>query len=538
MLQIQFLFEHSKHPKIFNTMNISSGILKLYYSVIYRIYTYGLIEHTNFMIYKICSICNLNLPQTAYYLKNGKPHGAQCKKCINSKRQEKHAPFVKRITYPEAIAIKEKYKDDPIECKKQLNNLKAKRHMLKVKQRNISDGIKPICEKKCIGVLCKGKVLPIKNFCKNVCSADGYAYSCRTCRIYANNLKREDFKKINSDNTFKTCTKCDEEKVLTDFDLHVGYSFGRNDICKDCRHTIRSNTNYEKQTEGTRTCTICILEKDVSEFYKDHHSINGLHASCKKCHIASSVKTNNKYIPTLKRLISHTKSRAKKKGTIFKITYEMIDELFKLQHGLCAISGKPMTHIYEKRDEEIHTEYIMHPCNISIDRIDSNKPYVKSNIHLVCAIVNRIKFTLNPCELILLCTKICVNRFKLHDKTEIDLSYDMEKRLKQKFSYMIGNAKVRDIKVNISIKHIITLYTKQRGLCKITGIFMTCDKSDNDVSIDRIDSSKGYTVDNIQLVTEYVNKIKSDMSTETFLNWTSTIVKNNFYLSHYEIKVY
>ena len=46
------------------------------------------------------------------------------------------------------------------------------------------------------------------------------------------------------------------------------------------------------------------------------------------------------------------------------------------------------------------------------------------------------------------------------------------------------------------------------------------------ISVDRIDSSSGYTKDNIQLVTVAVNHMKWNMNEETFLEMCDLVSKN------------
>lgn len=53
--------------------------------------------------------------------------------------------------------------------------------------------------------------------------------------------------------------------------------------------------------------------------------------------------------------------------------------------------------------------------------------------------------------------------------------------------------------------------------CPVLGIrlvFHTGASEDNSVSFDRIDSSKGYTIDNIVVVSNRANKLKSDATVE------------------------
>lgn len=70
---------------------------------------------------------------------------------------------------------------------------------------------------------------------------------------------------------------------------------------------------------------------------------------------------------------------------------------------------------------------------------------------------------------------------------------------------------------------LMSLWEKQRGLCVYTGIAMThvpCGKREmmrfTNASLDRIDSSRGYTVDNVQLVCFWANTSKGCLSEEQF----------------------
>ena len=62
----------------------------------------------------------------------------------------------------------------------------------------------------------------------------------------------------------------------------------------------------------------------------------------------------------------------------------------------------------------------------------------------------------------------------------------------------------------------MNLWNEQRGLCALTGVQMTHKSAGiYNGSVDRIDSSKGYTVDNIQLVSVIAQTIKWDNDVET-----------------------
>ena len=67
---------------------------------------------------------------------------------------------------------------------------------------------------------------------------------------------------------------------------------------------------------------------------------------------------------------------------------------------------------------------------------------------------------------------------------------------------------------NLSVKKVKTLFDKQNGECLVCGCMMkTCSYKQNDkdqFSIDRIDSRRGHTDDNIQLLCWGCNRAKQN----------------------------
>lgn len=56
---------------------------------------------------------------------------------------------------------------------------------------------------------------------------------------------------------------------------------------------------------------------------------------------------------------------------------------------------------------------------------------------------------------------------------------------------------------------------------------MTIDRNDNNaLSIDRIDSSKGYTRDNVVLVCSSINVMKNSHSIDEFINLCRSVVEH------------
>jgi hypothetical protein len=95
---------------------------------------------------------------------------------------------------------------------------------------------------------------------------------------------------------------------------------------------------------------------------------------------------------------------------------------------------------------------------------------------------------------------------------------------------LVGNAKRRNIPVLICKEDIDLIYKEQKGLCAVTGMPMEYvsgveSKNSFAVSVDRIDSNKGYTKDNVRLVCARVNLIKMEMEDEQMKYWCEAITK-------------
>jgi len=85
-----------------------------------------------------------------------------------------------------------------------------------------------------------------------------------------------------------------------------------------------------------------------------------------------------------------------------------------------------------------------------------------------------------------------------------------------------NNAKSKGREFLISRENIVDLFEKQKGLCYYTNKPMYINiideaNSNDSISIDRVDSSIGYTKDNIVLCRWIVNKIKNDLSLDYLL---------------------
>lgn len=90
-------------------------------------------------------------------------------------------------------------------------------------------------------------------------------------------------------------------------------------------------------------------------------------------------------------------------------------------------------------------------------------------------------------------------------------------------------AKKRNIIFDITIKDLEDKWKEQDGICDYTGIKLSLPKDNRDkdytASIDRIDSNKGYSKDNIHWVTKEVNLMKMNIEENRFLEICELVCK-------------
>lgn len=101
--------------------------------------------------------------------------------------------------------------------------------------------------------------------------------------------------------------------------------------------------------------------------------------------------------------------------------------------------------------------------------------------------------------------------------------------LEQKFTQLIKSACEREkFKCFITVEHLHDVWQRQKGLCAYIKLPLSSEAHQfNTVSLDRIDSSKDYVVDNIQLVCVPINRMKSDMTEDRFIELCSLVTKNS-----------
>ncbi len=108
--------------------------------------------------------------------------------------------------------------------------------------------------------------------------------------------------------------------------------------------------------------------------------------------------------------------------------------------------------------------------------------------------------------------------------------YKNNKQLTYKLSSTKSRAKMKNWDFDLDEKFIKGLYDKQNGKCAYSGTELSLEEKADDkesFSIDRVDSSKGYTKDNVKLITGYINRMKLNWTYDDFLSVIKDIYEHN-----------
>lgn len=134
--------------------------------------------------------------------------------------------------------------------------------------------------------------------------------------------------------------------------------------------------------------------------------------------------------------------------------------------------------------------------------------------------------------------KKCVVEYtknRLRKNPEINsakIKYNLLYQQKNPFAYRMRAAQRRANAVgmvfDIDEEFLRELFDKQDGKCYYSGIPFQMDADTKarryGLSIDRVDSSKGYTKDNVVLATSIINSMKNDLSVTEFMTVVQRLV--------------
>jgi hypothetical protein len=213
---------------------------------------------------------------------------------------------------------------------------------------------------------------------------------------------------------------------------------------------------------------------------------------------------------------------AQRRNIPVNVTKEEVWEKYLIQGGLCRYTKIP----------------IKFGDNASIDRIDSSIDYDFNNIQIVHKLINQMKQGYGEDEFLQYCQMVANPVVDLSDLIFV------EKRRSHNFSGIglisgtyiaktISSAVSRKIKFDVEPKDLWQKFLDQNGNCVYTGSrlsfassYKRC-KTEQTASLDRIDSSLGYTKDNIQWVHKKINWMKWEIDESVFVEMCKLVTNRN-----------
>jgi transcription elongation factor Elf1 len=164
--------------------------------------------------------------------------------------------------------------------------------------------------------------------------------------------------------------------------------------------------------DKTKTCSICGLEKSITEFYKSQRTKKCINCFLiKNKEIKKKLRNNDEYrkFEGLQqrerrfRLWQNTLiNDSKRKNIEHDLTVFDIDEIFEKQNGLCYWFNVPL----------IPSKKSKNPQQPSLDRLNRDLGYTKDNVVLTCysANIGRNENTVEEWEIFLKILKININK--------------------------------------------------------------------------------------------------------------------------------
>jgi hypothetical protein len=124
---------------------------------------------------------------------------------------------------------------------------------------------------------------------------------------------------------------------------------------------------------------------------------------------------------------------------------------------------------------------------------------------------------------------LCCNRkCKLHSGKHSILFKGYEDISGWLWCHIKTGARERDLEFSITIEYAWDLFIMQNRKCALSGIEICFSKSQEDrsngtASLDRIDSTKGYVINNCQWVHKDINFMKQDLTEDEFIGWCQLV---------------
>lgn len=261
--------------------------------------------------------------------------------------------------------------------------------------------------------------------------------------------------------------------------------------------------------------------KTYEQIYNTSYSGGLCNCGCEPYSRFNKGKNNSRWRGTGE--LSQTKFGWMKKGARnrsipFNLTIE--EAWFKCisQKNKCALSGSRLTFAQDPS------------ANASLDRIDPQGAYEPKNVWWIHKALNQMKWDLTLDRFLELCKLVTypIKSEKPYDSILVENYTSSFKGYgnlnKTLWSKIQIHAQDRNINFDLRIQEAWALFVEQKGYCAVTGLPIYFKPAKNTASLDRIDSSLGYVLSNVQWVHKEINtKLKMQLDTNTMKYWCKKI---------------
>lgn len=243
-----------------------------------------------------------------------------------------------------------------------------------------------------------------------------------------------------------------------------------------------------------KVCTKCNTDKDESQYYSHR---TGKHNSCKDC---MREKSRDVYRGSSAGKHNERRRRDKEYSDSFKKDHvSLIKRNMKIVE--LALTGLSLRKIGDRYNIGKSAVYRILSDN-GVNTIE-----VRKN--------NELKRQ----------TLICLDRFGLSLEEYSNMTISKLNSIKRMLNSSKQRSKAKSLEHNITFKDLYVLWEDN---CPVFGVaYGSGSNIDYSRSLDRIDSSKGYTKDNIHIISWRANRIKSDSTFKELTQLTEFITKLN-----------
>lgn len=142
-----------------------------------------------------------------------------------------------------------------------------------------------------------------------------------------------------------------------------------------------------------RKCAICGVVKLVSTF--------GVRGNI--CNVCRRRRAKESHSESVRQFLHMKliKAKSRKGGHPVEVSVDYLIDIWRLQKGMCALSGLPMAF-----DESFPER------SVSIDRIDCDKGYLVGNLRLVCSNINFMRRNMLDSEFYWWCKAVAENMYE------------------------------------------------------------------------------------------------------------------------------